>query len=198
MTRVLALAASVAALAALAALAWRESTLDDRVAALEARASKPEAQPADSRANARSRVRFDDDLAAAPRAEVPIAAAPREAARAADSSARDDRANASAVSGIVRDELKKVDDERQQRREDRQRARVQHQVDGLNIVDADKRAKLVEMLQAELVEIRQAMEDARDAEDSGTAAPAQDPREQMRAIRKKTDDNAMALMNDDE
>ena len=113
-------------------------------------------------------------------------AAPAQEASASPSHQKD-------VGDLVRGELQRVEDEKQQAREERQRARIGKSLDQLQAdaaLTSEQRGKLEDMLQAELVEIRQIMTDARDSDDWA------DSRDKIRAVRKKTDENAGAILDD--
>ncbi len=202
MLRLISVASAVLAVA-VAALTMQVYNAQKRITALE-QAPPAAAQPARAdRERGQAAERADDDADPGARffparrpGAVGSAAAPPQAPGAAAAAGSDAEEEAEGrVPDLVRSELKRIDDERQQAREERQRARVDRELDALKDdakLSDDQRAQLGTMLQAELVEMRQLFADARDSgEWSGL-------RDKLRAVRDKTDENADAVLDDDD
>lgn len=121
--------------------------------------------------------------------------------RASDD-ARDDAGDASAAGGAaaplaraVRQELEKVDAERESARSERWRQRTVEKITAFadeNKLSGEQKAKLTEMVDAETQEIRGLFRDARDSGDFSSV------RDQARALRAKTEENAKAILDDDQ
>lgn len=98
-----------------------------------------------------------------------------------------------ALGAAVADELDRREQARDEVRNERARARVLEKVAALAkdaALSPSQQQKLTDMLDAEQLEIRHLFRDARDSGDFATA------RDQVRAIRQKTDENAKAVLDD--
>jgi hypothetical protein len=123
---------------------------------------------------------IEDQLAALP----PVAAGAKDPAEAH-----------AQLQALVKDELQQAERERDERRTERMRARTQEKIEALvkdAKLDAEQTQKLTAMLDAEQTEIRQLFRDARDSGDFASV------REQVRTIRAQTDENALAVLDDEQ
>jgi hypothetical protein len=107
-----------------------------------------------------------------------------------------DRAEGTGVLGLaVQQELDRREDARTGERDARAHARLVEKLDALDKtakLSAEQKLKLTTMLDAEQQEIRQLFRDARDSGDFATV------REQVRVLRAHTDENALAVLEDDQ
>ncbi len=127
-----------------------------------------------------------DAFFGAPTTTPPTAKAPTTQAPASPEEAK--------VQEAVRSELRRIDDEREQSRDERRAQRVKDKVAEFAAAQQLPPATtttLTNMLVAEQAELRQIFQDARE-NDSFDGV-----RDRVRELRKKTDDNASALLEDD-
>ena len=101
----------------------------------------------------------------------------------------------SALREQVRDELQRIDDERESRRDARRQQRVRDRVAlfaAQQKLSPSASTTLTNLLLAEQAELRQIFQDARDNDAFDGV------REKVREVRQKTDDNAGAILDDDD
>jgi flagellar basal body-associated protein FliL len=99
------------------------------------------------------------------------------------------------IQELVKDEMQQAERERDAQRTERWRARTKEKVDALAAeakLDAEQQQKLTLMLDAETQEIRQMFRDARDSGDFASV------REQVRTLRAHTDENALAILDEEQ
>lgn len=197
-------AVAVVVAGASVAVAWRTSStvddLDARIARLETTSARNSDAP---------RRRFDDAATARVddgsndvgsgfvgsrgrgRAERDVEASPSPSPSPVPS----ERAADAPVQDIVRRELQRAEDEREQARDARRQQRVVERVQTFateHQLTAAQQQSMTTMLTAEQQEIRQVMQDARD-NDSFDGV-----RDRVREIRRSTDENVKAVLDDDQ
>lgn len=99
------------------------------------------------------------------------------------------------IQELIRDELQQAERARDDRRAERWRARTQEKLDALaqdGHLNQEQRQKLTMMIDAEQQEIRQLFRDARDNGDFSSV------RDQVRALRAQTDENALAILHENQ
>ena len=165
----------------------------DRLAALESRPAPIATAPLQAhRAPQRERQRQtadDDDAFFA--GDRPAVRAPRDEQRAAPA----DEAAPERMQRLVREELQRIDDEREAGREERRRGRVQERAQGFaaaHRLNAQQQDTLTSVLVAEHEEVRATFREARESDSIDGV------RERVAEIRKRSDDNMRAVLDADQ